>query len=104
MQTTSQQYGYYQWRFSGDVLLFQVGRFFEYYRAHDRDVAQRLGLRPMRPNSRGARYGFPVTRQEWALRRLLRQDRSVTVILEREPYLTRIKTRMPAYRFEPCSA
>jgi len=103
-RTAAQQYGYYRWRFAGDVLLFQVGRFFEWYQLGDREVAQWLGLRPLRRHARGARYGLPVRRGTWALRRLLRLNRSVTLILEGEgPRLTPVNMRWPAYRFDPVS-
>jgi len=100
--TIAQQYGYYRRRFAGDVLLFQVGRFYEWYQMGDREVARWLGLRPLGRRARGARYGLPVRLGTRALRRLLRLNRSVTLILEREgPRLTPVKTRLPAYRFEP---
>jgi len=100
--TVARQYGYYRWRFAGDVLLFQVGRFFEWYQARDQEVAGLLGLRPLRHHARGVRYGLPVRLGNWALRRLLRLNRAVTLILEREgPRLAQVKQRLPAYRFEP---
>jgi len=43
LSKVQQQYLYYRWRFPGNVLLFQVGRFFEFYHAYDREVAQFLG-------------------------------------------------------------
>ena len=98
--SAGQQYRYYWWRFSGDALLFQVGSFFELYHARDREIARCLGLAAMRSNARGARYGFPVALLPLYLRRLLERQRDVTVILEREHYLTRIKERTPAYRIE----
>jgi len=36
IRRTAQQYLYYRWRFKGDVLLFQVGRFFEFFHVRDR--------------------------------------------------------------------
>lgn len=102
LSTVARQYGYYRWRFAGDVLLFQVGRFFELYQIGDQEVAGLLGLRPLGPNRRGVRYGFPVRFGRWALRRLLCLNRSVALILEREgPSLTSVKPRLPAYRYEP---
>jgi retron-type reverse transcriptase len=102
--TVARQYGYYRWRFAGDVLLFQVGRFFEFYQARDQEVAGLLRLKPLRHHARGARYGLPVRLGNRALRRLLRLNRSVALILEREgPSLTPVKRRWPVYRFEPRS-
>jgi len=102
LRTIGRQYGYYRWRFSGDVLLFQVGKFFEFYHVRDQGVAGLLGLKPLRRHRRGTRYGIPTHLRDWALGRLLGRNRSVTLVLEREgPALTRIKTRLPVYRFEP---
>jgi len=102
LSTIGGQYGYDRWRFSEDVLLFQVGKFFEFYHVQDQEVAGLLGLKPLRRDGRGARYGFPTYLRDWALGRLLGRNHSVTLILEREgPALTRIKTRVPVYRFEP---
>lgn len=101
-RTVARQYGYYRWRFAGDILLFQVGRFFEFYQARDQEVAGLLGLKLLGCHTRGVRYGFPVRLRNWALRRLLRLNRSVVLILEREgPCLTPVKPRWPDYRFEP---
>lgn len=97
---TRQQYFYYRWRFPGDVLLFQVGRFFELYHTHDRELAQFLGLSEMGENRRGARYGFPVNLMKRYFWRLLRHRPSIVLILEREQYLTGIKERVPVYRFD----
>lgn len=94
------QYRYYRWRFPGDAILFQVGRFFELYHKDDKKIAQILDLSEMRKNTRGARYGFPVNMVNRYLRRLLRQNASVVLIFEREQYWTGIKERVPAYRFD----
>jgi hypothetical protein len=101
LRTTSRQYLYYRWRFKGDVLFFQVGRFFEFYHVRDSGVAHFLGLSEMRKNNRGARYGFPVNLLDRYIQRLLQQKVSITLILERGQYLTGIKERVPAYRFAP---
>ncbi|MCH7615000.1 MAG: hypothetical protein IH978_04570 [Nitrospinae bacterium] len=87
------------------MLLFQVGKFFEWYQARDQEVAGLLGLKPLRRHRRGARYGFPTHLRDWRWGRLLGRNRSVMLILEREgPALTRIKPRLPVYRFEPLTA
>lgn len=103
IRRTSQQYLYYRWRFKGDVIFFQVGRFFEFYHVRDKETANLLGLSlsKMRKNNRGARYGFPVNLLDRYIQRLLRRKVSITLVLERAQYLTGIKEREPAYRFEP---
>jgi hypothetical protein len=95
-----QQYLYYRWRFQGDVLFFQVGKFFEFYYARDREIANWLGLSQIRKNQRGARYGFPVNLMHRYIERLIKRKVSITLILEKERYWTGIKQRIPAWRFE----
>ena len=52
-------------------------------------------------NSRGARYGFPLSALRFYLPRLIAQQRDVMLIAERDEYLTGVKTRIPAARYEP---
>lgn len=98
---TMQQYRHYRRNFPEAVLLFQVGRFFEFYARRDEPVACALALKPMRKAGRGARYGFPAGALRLYLPRLLECGRSAVVIAERDEYLTAIKTRLPASRYEP---
>lgn len=100
IRSARQQYFYYRWRFQGDVLFFQVGRFFEFYHTSDKETAQFLRLSGMRKNPRGARYGFPVNRMNRYFDRLRRRKASMTLILERGRYWTGIRQRTPACRFE----
>jgi hypothetical protein len=97
-----QQYLYYSWRFAGDVVLFQVGRFFEFYAKADDEIARRLALAPMGWNSRRAQYGFPVPAAGRYLGKLLRSGRSVALIVESNVYVTGVRLRLPAWRFERC--
>jgi hypothetical protein len=85
---------------SGDILFFQVGRFFEFYHAHDNDIARLFGLSRMQKNPRGAKYGFPISLINRYFQALLKQNASIVLIPEREQYWTGIKERAPAYRFE----
>ena len=85
-----QQYRYYRWRFPGDVLFFQVGRFFEFYHKYDKKIAQILDLAEMRKNRRGARYGFPVNLMNRYFQTLLKEKDSIVLIPERERYWTGI--------------
>ena len=96
-----QQYLYYNRVFPEDIILFQVGDFFEFYHAHDRRPTQLLGLSKMGKNRRGAQYGFPLRFANQHLRQLLRDKKSVLLVLENANYWTRIKERLPVYRFEP---
>lgn len=100
---TCQQYLYYRWKFKGDVIFFQVGRFIEFYHARDGEIAEFLGLSKMKKNPRGARYGFPVNLINLYLKRLLAQKVSITMIIERDRYWAGIKERAPVYRCEQLS-
>jgi DNA mismatch repair ATPase MutS len=77
-----------------------VGKFFEFYYARDREIANCLGLSQMRKNPRGAIYGFPVNLIHRYIERLIKRKVSITLILERQRYWTGIKERIPAWRFE----
>jgi hypothetical protein len=94
------QYRYYRHLFPGDVILFQVGRFMEFYQPGDAEVAQRLGLAPMQKNRRGARWGMPLGHSGKAIRRLLKEGRSVVLVRESEQNLEWVRERVPIYRFE----
>mgnify|MGYP001236354552 FL=1 len=100
LRRVAQQYLYYRWCFAGDVVL-QVGRFCEFYAKTDDEIARVLDLAPMGKNSRRARYGFPVRAAGRYLDKLLRSGRSVVLIGERDLYLTGVRVRLPAWRFEP---
>lgn len=97
---TYQQYLSYRSRFKGDIILFQVGRYFEFYHICDKEVAHILGLSVLRKNKRRARYGFPINLMDNYLRKLFRMKMSVTLIFEKERYLAGIKERVPMYRYE----
>jgi hypothetical protein len=56
------QYAWLRRAYPTDVIFFQVGRFDEFYASADDGQAEALGLRPLAPNRRRARYGFPVER------------------------------------------
>ena len=99
-----QQYRHFRRNFPESVLLFQVGRFFEFYERRDEPVARVLDLKPMRSNGRDARYGFPVGALRLYLPRLIAENRTVVVIAERDEYLTAIKTRLPVSRYEPVAS
>jgi DNA mismatch repair ATPase MutS len=59
----------------GDVVLFQVGCFFEFYDERDDEIARLLDLTPIGANPRGGRYGFPFRLTARYLRKLLRAGR-----------------------------
>jgi len=93
-----QQYYWFRWRFAGDVLLFRVGRFYEFYHSSDRDVARTLGLKQMRANRRGARYGFPAIHRSRYLDQLVNAGVSVCVIEQAEALSSGVVSRIPYKR------
>lgn len=97
--TVRHQYGYFQKRFSGDIIFLQVGRFFEFYHSSSKVVAGLLGLAPLDKNRRGAQYGFPVRRMKYYLRQATNKGKEVVVVREGE-YLSRIKERIVWRRYE----
>lgn len=85
-------------------MLLEVGRFFELYQQGDAEVAALLGLSPLRPNARGARWGFPVRLLARYLRRLLGAGRCVLLVRETKRYLSGMQVRLPACRLVPLSS
>lgn len=73
------QYRYFKTRFSEDVLLFQVGNYYEFYQG-DSDVAGMLGLKKIHKSSgRNVKYGFPARHEKAFIDRIKGCGRSVTL-------------------------
>jgi len=96
--SVKRQYRHFQWRFPGDALFFQVGRFMEFYDAGRSEWPARLSLQPMRRNRRDARCGFPLAQTRRHLSALLAQGRAVTIIRERPGASEPILRRWPVLR------
>lgn len=93
------QYRYFKTKFTRDVLLFQVGRYYQFYQKNGADL-QLLGLRKINTSSdRKAKFGFPIRLENVYIRKLKEHGRSVTVVGEGDKYLTSVKERVPRYRF-----
>ena len=91
------QYRYFKTRFPSDVVLFQVGSYYEFY-GDDDGVAGMLGLRKIKKLSgRNACCGFPVRLESSFVERIMRLCGAVTVVRESDRYLTRVKQRLPKY-------
>jgi RNA-directed DNA polymerase len=99
LNTVRRQYRYYRWRFPNDVLLFRVGRFYEFYDIGLSPGAAFLGLKRMRWNRRGARYGFPASRFSRVLEMLLSRGMSVLLVGEKESRTGGVCQRVPLVRF-----
>jgi len=104
LQRVRDQYRHFRWRFPDDVLFFQVGRFMECYELGTPAWAQWLGLKRMRWNRRGARYGFPVRQTGEHLRTVLERGVAVTVIREHPGQGTGIRLRVPVWRYALASS
>ena len=78
----------------------QVGAFCEFYAVRKTDApAAGLELKAMRPTRRGARMGFPVWQWRGRLQQLLRQGRSVVLVVESGESLQRLRERVPVARW-----
>lgn len=99
-ERVKQQYRYFRWRFPGDVLFFQVGRFYEFYHHKDGEIARLLGLKPIGSNRRGARFGFPMDQSARHLGELLKRQMPVLVVQQRSRRWTEIRERKPMWRYE----
>jgi hypothetical protein len=92
------QYLYFKTRFSKDVLLFQVGNYYQFYQSDD-GVAKLLRLKRVDLSSnKKVKYGFPIRLERVYVNRLKRYGRSATVVGEGDRYFTRVKERLPRYR------
>ena len=102
LRSARRQYRHFRWRFPQDVLLFQVGRFIEFYDAGRPGWLLVHGLKPLRRNRRGARYGFPRPQLRRHLRALLAQGFDVTIVREQGAAGQRlsggVRRRLPAWR------
>lgn len=91
------QYLYYANRFKGIDLFFQVGRFYEFYSGRPL-VIELFGLKPLKPNKRGAKYGFPLSMGEHYAKTAVEQGIPVVFVRETDGYIGRIKERLPVMK------
>ena len=91
------QYRYFKTRFPEDVLLFQVGNHYEFFE-DESELARMLGLKKIqKPSARNVKYGFPVRLERVFIDRIMSYGRSISIIGEKDRYLTRVKERLPKY-------
>ncbi len=91
------QYFYYANRFKGIALFFQVGRFFEFYNGTS-PLLDMLDLKPVKPNRRGVKYGFPLRFGENYAEIAVEQGIPVVIVRETDRYVGRIKQRLPVMK------
>ena len=96
------QYRFFLRKYSGSILFFQVGRFFEFYDTHAEMALRVLGLKRIEAR-RGfqTRCGFPVNLRERYLRRLIRLGLPVHVVREEESWPSGLKKRCVAETWMP---
>jgi len=74
-----------------------VGRFFEFYSATS-PVPDILDLKPVKPNRRGVKYGFPLRFGENYAAIAVEQGIPVVIVRETDRYTGRIKERLPVMK------
>ncbi len=97
-----EQYRFFLGKCRGSILLFQVGRFYEFYDRQAEIALEVLGLKRM-DVTRGfrTRCGFPVRYKERYLRRLKRLGFSVYIISEEDEWISELKKRRIAEGWVP---
>jgi len=92
------QYRYFKTRFSKDVLLFQVGRYYQFYQGES-TISEKLKLKKINKYAMsGMNCGFPISLKGIYISKLKEKGKSVVVVGEGDRYLTRVKERLPRYR------
>ena len=97
---TRWQYNGLRQQFKNDVLLFQVGCYYEFYHPADDALALSLGLKPLAKNRRGARFGIPLVMGESIARHVLQTGHLVLWVAEQPGIAAgRVKNRLPVARW-----
>ncbi|MBL0709409.1 MAG: hypothetical protein JJV99_00110 [Colwellia sp.] len=86
-----QQYHYFRWRFSEIqgkkiIVLFQVGKFIEFYHQQDNAIVQLLQLKPMTKNKRGALFGFPLTNLSLVINHITANGFACCVVKQKDTF------------------
>ena len=75
----------------------QVGRFYEFYSTNT--FAQKIfKLELIKPNKRGAKYGFPLHMGNDYAKKIAAQGITVVFVREEDKYFGRIKCRLPSMK------
>lgn len=97
---TRWQYNGLKKLFPGDVLLFQVGCYYEFYHSADEGLALSLGLHPLAKNRRGARFGMPLSWGSIMAKRILHEGKQVLWVAEQSGEgVGGVKSRLPVERW-----
>jgi len=88
-----QQYLFFRWRFAPLVVLFQVGKYIEFFHQEDRKLARVLKLKPLKKNKRKARFGFPISQLTTKVNRLISMDIACCIVKQGDGVYTRVMPR-----------
>jgi hypothetical protein len=88
------QYGWFARRYSGCLMAFQIGSYYEFFHGHARRAADALSLQPGRARrGLGRGVGLPVLNTTRALSTLAAPDRPVAIIDQLEGMAGNVKSR-----------
>ena len=87
------QYLYYAGIFSGAIVFFQVGGFYEFY-----EEVKMVSLKAIKKNGRGVKFGFPVKLEQRYLKQFLNSGMAVVIVKETDRYFGRLKERLPVMK------
>jgi len=88
------QYFYFANLFKGAAIFMQVGCFYEFYSSGS-PIPEMFSLKPLKPNNRGTKYGFPVVMGDDYAKRAVEKGMTVVFVMETGKYFDKIKCRLP---------
>jgi len=100
--TIRSQYFYFSHRFKKCAVFFQAGKYFEAYSTDNREKTV-LDLKPLKPNRRRAKSGFPVRLGLRNAKKVAQNGIPVVMVRETDQYMGKIKVRLPAVKITACS-
>jgi len=98
------QWTWFKQRYVGSIVMFQVGRFYEFY-GNDADTARYiLGCRPLKPRFYNLhRCGIPVVLADRAVQRVLAYNKELIRVDQTSNPLYYLQERMAAFHYVPVS-
>lgn len=95
------QYLYFRWQFGQAIVLFEVGKYIEFYHQDDKAIANVLGLKPLSCNKRRALFGFPVHQLPHVMQKLVSYGHACCFIGQDEGMANQLVTRSPKWLISP---
>ena len=96
----SDQYNYYAEKYKSKIVFFEVGQYIEFYNILNTDVLELFKLKQLKPNKRGAIYGFPKHRINKYKDLLAKAKKPWILIRETGTIISGIKERLVYERFQ----